>query len=212
MRTRFGEFVLDSDARLLERAGEPVHLTAKALALLEILLAERPRAVSKLELLDRVWSDVVVAAENVKNLIAEIRSVLDDGHRYIRTVHHFGYAFAGDAQEEGTEPVQAQAWLYYEAKPLPITASETYVGRDQECAICIDAPGVSRRHARIVINADGALLEDLGSKNGTHVGRMRVREPVRLQDGDRIRLGSVKLTFRSRSTSGSTLTEGSQGS
>jgi pSer/pThr/pTyr-binding forkhead associated (FHA) protein len=53
----------------------------------------------------------------------------------------------------------------------------------------------SRRHAWIVVSEEGALLEDLGSKNGTHVIGTRVREPVALQPGDRIEIGRVLLVF-----------------
>jgi DNA-binding response OmpR family regulator len=44
MLLRFGEFSLDRDRRLLERAGEPVPLARKAFDFLELLLTERPRA------------------------------------------------------------------------------------------------------------------------------------------------------------------------
>jgi pSer/pThr/pTyr-binding forkhead associated (FHA) protein len=55
---------------------------------------------------------------------------------------------------------------------------------------------MSRRHARIVVTNGEAILEDLGSKNGTHVNGSRVATPCRLADGDEVRLGGVILTFR----------------
>jgi pSer/pThr/pTyr-binding forkhead associated (FHA) protein len=54
---------------------------------------------------------------------------------------------------------------------------------------------VSRRHARIVVTAQGAVLEDFGSKNGTFRGGERVSSPVQLADGDAIRIGSLLLSF-----------------
>lgn len=60
----------------------------------------------------------------------------------------------------------------------------------------IDAPGVSRHHARILLEPARAALEDLGSKNGTYVGERRITKPASLADGDQIRLGSVVVTFR----------------
>ncbi len=70
----------------------------------------------------------------------------------------------------------------------------------------IDAPGVSRYHARIVVAAGQAAVEDLGSKNGTYVRDRRVDAPLTLGDGDQIRLGSVVVTFRIPPVTGSTET------
>ena len=57
MKVRFGECAFDLDTRRLERSGRPVELTAKAFALLELLIAKRPRAVSKAEIRDTLWPD-----------------------------------------------------------------------------------------------------------------------------------------------------------
>jgi pSer/pThr/pTyr-binding forkhead associated (FHA) protein len=70
------------------------------------------------------------------------------------------------------------------------------IGRGTDTSIWIDAPGVSRHHARILIKGDEATIEDLGSKNGTYVAGVRVTAPQRLDDGDQIRLGSVVVKFR----------------
>ena len=51
---------------------------------------------------------------------------------------------------------------------------EYVLGRDPNVEIYLDAPKVSRRHARITIAAARATIEDLGSKNGTFVGDQRV--------------------------------------
>ena len=73
--------------------------------------------------------------------------------------------------------------------------------------MCIDAPGVSRRHARIVVDENRAVLEDLGSKNGTFVGDARLEGPRILKDGDTFRLGRLLLVYRSTALGGSTKTE-----
>ena len=72
--------------------------------------------------------------------------------------------------------------------------------------VWIDAPGVSRHHARIVVSGAGRDVEDLGSKNGTYVRDRRVDAPLTLGDGDQIRLGSVVVTFRIPPVTGSTET------
>jgi pSer/pThr/pTyr-binding forkhead associated (FHA) protein len=71
----------------------------------------------------------------------------------------------------------------------------------------MDVHSVSRRHARLVVSGDTAIIEDLGSKNGTFVNRDRLSAPVRLSDGDRIEVGRACLTFRESSPTRSTQTE-----
>jgi eukaryotic-like serine/threonine-protein kinase len=103
MRFRFTDYVFDTEARQLERGGVPVHLSPKAFAILEMLLERRPNAVSKRDLLDRVWPDTIVEERNVKNLVGEIRSALqDDGDdpSIVRTVQRFGYAFSAEVRPE----------------------------------------------------------------------------------------------------------------
>jgi len=75
------------------------------------------------------------------------------------------------------------------------------VGRGPEADVWLDAPGVSRRHARIVVDQDQVRLEDLGSKNGTTVGGTRVHGSVALDDGDQITFSSTSCVYR-RSTAG----------
>jgi pSer/pThr/pTyr-binding forkhead associated (FHA) protein len=90
---------------------------------------------------------------------------------------------------------------------VPLEPGENILGRGEDVAVRIDAPGVSRRHARILINDGQAMLEDLGSKNGTYLWERRVDMPSRLSDGDMFRLGRQLLVYRNVPLRGSTLTE-----
>ena len=199
---RFGEFVLDSAARQLTRNAEPVHLAPKALELLQLLIEERPRAVRKNELMDRLWPDVVVQEANLKNLVGEIRAVL--GAQAIRTVQRYGYAFAAlDSEETKSVARLIEGHHIHRLKP-----GENVIGRDDDCSVVLDFTGVSRHHARIRIGEGRYILEDLGSRNGTWRNEERVRDSVDLCDGDRIRLGGVPLVFRSISPAESTSTAG----
>lgn len=65
----------------------------------------------------------------------------------------------------------------------PITG-EILIGREATCTIVVMDRQVSRYHVRITMKGDGALLEDLGSKNGTFLNGEMISEPVLLQDGD----------------------------
>jgi len=62
------------------------------------------------------------------------------------------------------------------------------IGREPSCDIEIPDRQVSRQHARINLTANGILLEDLGSKNGTHYNGLPMDTPVLLADGDIIQI------------------------
>lgn len=67
---------------------------------------------------------------------------------------------------------------------------ELLIGRDPNCDIVIITHDkqVSRRHAQISLEDGEVIIEDLGSKNGTHVNSERIFKPVSLQDGDTIQI------------------------
>ena len=113
MRLRFGEFVLDDEARQLSRDGSAVHLTPKALELLEFLVERRPRAVSKEELHERLWPSTHVTGANLPVLVHEVREALgDDPHEphWVRTVARFGYSFCGEARFDPAHGGEEPPW------------------------------------------------------------------------------------------------------
>jgi hypothetical protein len=65
------------------------------------------------------------------------------------------------------------------------------IGRTRDCDLCLADLSVSRRHAELVRGADGWLLNDLGSHNGTRLNGWLVREPVPVRAGDRLEFGSA---------------------
>jgi len=71
---------------------------------------------------------------------------------------------------------------------------EVIIGRSPECQVVLKDFGISRQHAKIVVDEDGARILDLKSKNGTTVNGVPVVEAP-LKDGDRILLGKFQLTF-----------------
>jgi pSer/pThr/pTyr-binding forkhead associated (FHA) protein len=80
-------------------------------------------------------------------------------------------------------------------RQIALFSGET-IGRAPEARISVDLARVSRRHARIVVTNGRAVLEDLGSKNGTFLRGARVAQPTELVDGDEIWAGSLVLVFR----------------
>ena len=204
MQIRFGVFIVDTDTRQILRRGEPVQLSPKSFQLLQILLEERPRVVSKQELMKRLWPDVTVEEENVKARIREIRAVLagnEETTQWIRTAHGYGYAFSGATADDGHArhwPAGRSWWILHGARRIVVECGESYVGRDPRCEVWIDDESVSRRHALVVVSDSGLLLQDLDSKNGTYVEDAPLSGgPVEIIDGNNVRFGSVTLVFRS---------------
>jgi DNA-binding winged helix-turn-helix (wHTH) protein len=210
---RFGPFLLDSRTRQLLRDGREVALSPKAFQLLLVLVENRSRAMSREELHQQLWPSTFVLETNLAGLVAEVRRTLEDTAdkpTFVRTMHRFGYWFIGDVHQsdasvESGGPAM-KPWLVWETRQVALTEGNNIVGRDADASVWIDAPGVSRHHARIVVRQGEATLEDLGSKNGTYVGAQRVTTFRRLVDGDQIRLGSVVVTFRIPQPPGSTET------
>jgi DNA-binding winged helix-turn-helix (wHTH) protein len=211
VNVRFGEFTIDTDTRQLFGEKGELHLSPKAYELLKILVENRPRALSKTELHEHLWPATFVSEVNLATLIAEIREALGDDARkprFVRTAHRFGYAFCGMTADAPRPeiPEATFCWLVKAGKRLPLRYGENVLGREPEDGINLDSPTVSRRHARILISASGATLEDLDSKNGTFLEGERVSSPVTLTNGDQIRAGSVILRFRMSSPKGLTAT------
>jgi DNA-binding winged helix-turn-helix (wHTH) protein len=216
---QFGEFRLDARSRELCRRGAPVHISPKAFDLLAYLLAERPRALSKDELLEHIWPNTFISEATLTSVIAEIREVLVDRARqprFVRTVHRFGYAFCGavTCPSDARAPRRSVCFLLGESGELVLNEGENIVGRAAPDTIAVNGATVSRRHARIVVTGDEATVEDLGSKNGTCLGGERLTGPARICDGDRLLIGAVPLVFRVQRPAESTLTRpaGEEGS
>jgi DNA-binding winged helix-turn-helix (wHTH) protein len=213
VRIRFGPFILDLDTRQLTRGSREIHLEPKAFDLLAALVLDRPKVLSKAALQERLWPATFVAEANLSNLVAEVREALGDPARapvYIRTAHGVGYAFCGDAavtRPRDRAPESPSCWLEWEGQRLPLSVGEHVIGRDPDVEIRLDQSTVSRRHARLVVTTEGALLEAFVSKNGTFRGSERVSAPIQLADGDAIRVGSVMMTFRVRSSPASEETQ-----
>ncbi|MDI6814452.1 MAG: FHA domain-containing protein [Desulfitobacteriaceae bacterium] len=78
----------------------------------------------------------------------------------------------------------------------PLQKSEIYIGRDPSNDLVIGDAEVSRKHARLIWQAGGYLLEDLGSTNGTFINGQRLLGPHLLRPGEVIQLGeNVSLVF-----------------
>ncbi len=143
MRFTFGTFVLSPGHRVLLRDGRPVRLIPKYFDLLVLLVAERQRAVTRQEIFDRVWADVVVSDGALSQAVRTIRRALSDGPQaaqFIRTVSRHGYQFVGDVVEV-TDAGPLSAPNHVDAGAAPTAAPEIDVARDELVAVLLGEHG-----------------------------------------------------------------------
>jgi pSer/pThr/pTyr-binding forkhead associated (FHA) protein len=80
-----------------------------------------------------------------------------------------------------------------------ITGKRVTIGRDPNCDINIDDPGLSRTHAEIICDGDRLLFVDLISLNGSMINGKRVRRRV-LAEGDTVRIGESSFLVLAEDT------------
>lgn len=75
-----------------------------------------------------------------------------------------------------------------------LDAPRTVAGRSPSSDIFLDDVTVSRKHVEFVREADGFLVRDVGSLNGTYVNRDRIERAL-LRSGDEVQIGKFRMTF-----------------
>lgn len=217
MRYAFAECQLDTTSREFSRNGSEIHLSPKAYELLLLLLEHRPRVLNKQELMNGLWPGTFVVEANLPVLIGELRDALGEKTRggVIKTHHGIGYSFAADVSEAGeirSRPVRTfgrdRIFLVVEGNRQKLAVGEHRVGREPDCDVFLNHPDVSRRHARLTVEAGAVTIEDLESKNGTCVNGKRISKPMRLVNGDTLTFGTVETTIEIWDPSPSTVTIG----
>lgn len=81
---------------------------------------------------------------------------------------------------------------------FPLDDRVTRLGRHPDSEISLDDITVSRRHAEVEHVADGYVVRDAGSLNGTYVNQERIDEPQHLVHGDELQVGKFRLVFFQR--------------
>ncbi len=217
MSLRFCGCTLDVEARRLFRGADEVHLSPKAFETLRALVENRPRAMSKAELLRRVWPDVIVSEVSLARV--DQRNSRDVGRRPTGPDSPHGsftrlrvrgrdrrqwFQVSGPGVYEGIE----SGWLISATRTLPLLRR----GADHR-------PGSGARNlSRFAQSVHGATRESISralrqrlkisnSKNGTFVENARVQVPTALHHGDEIRIGRFKFVFQLEESIGSTETE-----
>jgi DNA-binding winged helix-turn-helix (wHTH) protein len=199
---RFGIFELDLMTGELHKAGLRVRLQEQAFRVLAMLVERPGELVTHEELRIRIWPEAVFVdfEHGLHKAVNKLRRALGESAgtpRFVETLPRRGYRFI--APVEGRASVRAASrnlHLLFESHTVLLAEGSNLLGRDEHSVVVLDSSTVSRRHALIVVEGGKAVLEDLGSKNGTRVGGLPVARPVVLADGDQIQVGALHLTFR----------------
>ena len=113
VRYRFADFVVSCSQRQLFRQGKPLPLIPRYFDLLVLLIERRSTAVSRSDIFDRVWTDVIVSDGALSQAVRTLRRTLGDDSRepvFIRTVSRYGYSFVfPDVAEESDDRAPAFA-------------------------------------------------------------------------------------------------------
>jgi DNA-binding winged helix-turn-helix (wHTH) protein len=205
-RFRFGDFEVNVAAFTLRRGRTPVRLEKIPMEVLILLLEHAGTLVARDSMHAALWgSDVFLDRDAAINTaMRKIRKALADDAdrpRFVETVVGKGYRFAGPIVREpvDTERPVANYRLTRGTHAFALQNGDSLIGRDPEVHVFLDHPSVSRRHARISVTADRAVLEDLNSRNGTCVNGRHITAPTDLHDGTVIGVGPITLTFVSLS-------------
>lgn len=108
---RFGEFIVDSDQKVLLRNDSPLPLAPKVFDTLLILISNSGRIVEKEELMSRLWPETFVEESNLAFNIQQLRKALGDNARqprFIETVSRRGYRFIAEVQRNSALPIAAE--------------------------------------------------------------------------------------------------------
>ena len=216
MKICFADCILDIDARRLVRGGEEAHLPPKAFDLLKLLVENRPRVLSKTELIERVWPGVFVSDASLAKVVSRIRRAIgqDDDARIVRTVHGCGYAFAAElfASAARQSVITLRGRLprllaVLRRARVPLDGWRAHHRTRIECAY------LARLAEGVAAPCEGCgqwrkrCPDHLDSKNGSFVRGVPVTGPTPLAPGDDVRIGPFALIFRVADGTGSTESE-----
>jgi DNA-binding winged helix-turn-helix (wHTH) protein len=210
-KRRFDRYEVDLTTGQLLRDGTPVPLQEQPFRILAALLERPGELVTRQQLRDRLWPDGVFVdfEHGLDKAVTKLRRALGDSPespRFVETLSRRGYRFLVSVQGPSDSTGGASPRLIWESRTIPLAEGEHVIGREEGSTLWIDSSTVSRRHARILVSTGTAMLEDLGSKNGTFLRGARIESVVPLRDGDEIRVGEALVVFRASSGAASTKT------
>jgi len=213
----FGRFIVQPSARRLLVDGEPAKLGARAFDVLLALIDRRERLVSKKELLELVWLDVVVEENNLEVQVSVLRKLL--GSEVIATIPGRGYRFTqpldgapGGAPAASPPPAAAAAALCPPVQALPtvfgreddLGASHALVLAHQVVTV-VGASGIGKStlaralaHRVRDLFGDGVCLVELASVSDASLVATSVGTALQLKLGTQSPIGVIAQALGAR--------------
>jgi DNA-binding winged helix-turn-helix (wHTH) protein len=199
-----GDWRVEPTLDRIFRDGREVRLRPRAMDVLTVLALASGKLVTKRELIDEVWRTEYVGDHALTQVIAELRAALGDDARnptFIENIPRRGYRVVATVMPVAESSVSSRGAtmpfkLETESGPCPLLQGSNVIGRNEDCAVRIDKTEVSRCHAMITVQGTTAIIEDLGSKNGTFVNGNQVAGPTPLANGDEIWIGRSVARMR----------------
>lgn len=212
---RFANFELDLAAYVLRARGKAVRLEKIPMEVLILLVQQAGTLVERSEIAATVWGPSVFLEHEaaINTAVRKIRQVLGDdpaAPRFVQTVVGKGYRFIAKVESltpahdpdasrgqdrSADQPGGPRYVVKVGRREFVLPCGETVLGRDPSADVCVEHPSVSRRHARLSIEAGRARLQDLGSRNGTFLNGRRIDGPTDIREDAIVGLGPVTLLF-----------------
>jgi hypothetical protein len=109
-------------------------------------------------------------------------------------LHSASAAAAADVAHRSPQLVVARAPGHEEGMIYDVDG-DLVLGRGDRAEIRLEDPFASSRHARLFLQGNAVVIEDLGSTNGTYLNEEVLQTPRPLHPGDRVRIGDSEFTF-----------------
>ncbi len=201
---RLGQWMVEPTLDRISQDGREVRLRPRAMDVLTVLALSAGKLVSKRSLIDDVWHTEFVSDHALTQVVAELRAALGDdagNPSFIENIPRRGYRLVASVTPVAESAVSNNGVsmpfkLETEDGSRPLIQGQNVIGRTDEADISIDKTEVSRCHAVITVQGTSAIIEDLGSKNGTYVNGRQIEGPATLNNGDEIWIGRSVARMR----------------
>lgn len=174
---RFGDFIVDTDQKLLLRQDKELPLTPKLFETLLILVENSGRIVQKEQFMERLWPHTFVEEANLTSNIQQLRKSLGDNARephYIETVTKRGYRFIANVQRvERVNNNVAATRLDTSPTALPATVTD-HKRLKRRLVIALAA-------AAVVVMAGGFVFWRFFRASSKNLGELVANLPLKIE-------------------------------
>lgn len=206
----FGDYSLSPAERQLSRGDRPIALTPKAFETLLALVERENRLVTKDELMEIIWGDVIVEEIGLTRNISVLRKVLDDNDhkkpKFIETVSRFGYRFVAKVRKgfkaSDQTRVQSVSLAILPFQTLGLAEEDKYLGVGFADSLITRLSSIRR----IVVRPTGSVLQYAGQteRNPLQIGAALdvqfVLDGVLMQMGEDVRITVQGINLASQSS------------